>query len=142
MPEPFRSAYHWWNKRRIQRWCSRTTGEVIAELISNPKLSAVLSAQWGTYGGKPKEASFAVHATIMGHYLEGAAYPVGGAAAIAKGLVPVIEAAGGSARAGTPVSEILVEESNRITSYNVCYTKLLRSAPESGNRPAHTLGVR
>ncbi len=109
MPEPFRSAHHWWNKKKIHRWCSRTTGEVIAELISNPKLAAVLSAQWGTYGGKPKEASFAFHGIVMGHYLEGAAYPVGGAAAIARGLVPVIEAAGGSARAGTPVSEILLE---------------------------------
>jgi all-trans-retinol 13,14-reductase len=114
MPEPFRSAHHWWKKRKIQRWCSRTTGEVIAELISNPKLAAVLSAQWGTYGGKPKEASFAVHATIMGHYLEGAAYPVGGAATIARGLVPVIEAAGGSARAGTPVSEILLEDGKAV----------------------------
>jgi all-trans-retinol 13,14-reductase len=114
MPEPFRSAHHWWKKRKIQRWCSRTTDEVIAELISNPKLAAVLSAQWGTYGGKPKEASFAVHATIMGHYLEGAAYPVGGAAAIARGLVPVIEAAGGSARAGTPVSEILLEDGKAV----------------------------
>jgi len=114
MPEPFRSAHHWWNKRKIQRWCSRTTGEVIAELISNPKLAAVLSAQWGTYGGKPKEASFAIHATIIGHYLEGAAYPVGGAAAIARGLVPVIEAAGGSARAGTPVSEILLEDGKAV----------------------------
>ncbi len=114
MPEPFRSVHHWWNKRKIQRWCSRTSGEVIAELITDPKLAAVLSAQWGTYGGKPKEASFAVHATIMGHYLEGAAYPVGGAAAIAKGLVPVIEAAGGSARAGTPVSEILLEDSKAV----------------------------
>ena len=114
MPEPFRSAHHWWNKRKIQRWCSRTTGEVIAELISNPKLASVLSAQWGTYGGKPKEASFAIHATIMGHYLEGAAYPVGGAAAIARGLVPVIEAAGGSARASTPVSEILFEDGKAV----------------------------
>ena len=114
MPEPFSSAHHWWNKRKIERWCSRTTGEVISELISNPKLAAVLSAQWGTYGGKPKEASFAIHATIMGHYLEGAAYPVGGAAAIAKGLVPVIEAAGGSARADTPVSEILLEDGKAI----------------------------
>ncbi len=109
MPGPIRSAHFWWNKRKIERWCSRTTGEVIADLITDPKLAAVLSAQWGTYGGKPKEASFAVHATIMGHYLEGAAYPVGGAAAIAKGLVPVIEALGGSARAETPVSEILIE---------------------------------
>ena len=114
MPEPFRSAHRWWNKRQIQRWCSRTTGEVIAELISNPKLASVLSAQWGTYGGKPKEASFAIHATIMGHYLEGAAYPVGGAAAIARGLAPVIEATGGSARARTPVSEILIEDGKAV----------------------------
>ncbi len=114
MPEPFRSAHHWWNKKKMQRWCSRTTGEVIAELISNPQLAAVLSAQWGTYGGKPKEASFAIHGTIMGHYLEGAAYPVGGAAAIARGMVPVIEAAGGSARAGTPVSEILFEDGKAV----------------------------
>ena len=114
MPEPFRSAHHWWSKRKIQRWCGRTTGEVIAELITDPKLAAVLSAQWGTYGGKPKEASFAFHATVTGHYLEGAGYPVGGAAAIAKGLVPVIEAAGGDARAGMPVSAILIEEGKAV----------------------------
>ena len=114
IPEPFRSAHHWWGKRKIQRWCGRTTGEVIAELITNPKLAAVLSAQWGTYGGKPKEASFAFHATVIGHYLEGAAYPVGGAAAIARGLVPVIEAAGGSARAGTPVSDIMIEDGKAV----------------------------
>lgn len=114
MPEPFRSVHHWWNKRKIQSWCRRTTGEIIAELITDPKLASVLSAQWGTYGGKPKEASFAVHATIMGHYLEGAGYPVGGAASIAKGLVPVIESAGGSARAGTPVSEILLEDGRAV----------------------------
>ena len=109
MPEPLRFAHSWWNKRKIERWCGRTTGEVIADLIADPKLAAILSAQWGTYGGKPKEASFVVHAIVLGHYLEGAAYPVGGAAAIAKGLVPVIEVAGGSARAGTPVSEILID---------------------------------
>ncbi len=114
LPEPLRSAHLWWNKRKIQRWCGRTTDEVVSKLISNPKLAAVLSAQWGTYGGNPKEASFAVHGIIMGHYLEGAAYPVGGAAAIARGLVPVIEAAGGSARAGTPVSEILLEEGKAV----------------------------
>jgi phytoene dehydrogenase-like protein len=114
MPEPFRSAHRWWNKKKVQRWASRTTGEVIDELISNPKLAAVLSAQWGTYGGKPKDASFAFHGMVMGHYLEGAAYPVGGAGAIAKGLVPVIEAAGGSARAGTPVSEILLDEGKAV----------------------------
>ena len=114
MPDPFRSAHHLWSKRKIQRWCGRTTAEVIGELISNPKLASVLSAQWGTYGGNPKEASFAFHGMVMGHYLEGAAYPVGGAAAIARGLVPVIEAAGGSCRAGTPVSEIVLEDGKAV----------------------------
>lgn len=114
MPDPLRSAHYWWNKRKIQRWCARTTREVIGELITDPKLAAVLSAQWGTYGGNPKEASFAFHAMIMGHYLEGAGYPVGGAAAIAKGLVPVIEAAGGKALPATPVSEILIEDGKAV----------------------------
>ena len=114
MPEPYRSAHRWWNKKEIQRWCGRTTGEVIADLVTDPKLAAVLSAQWGTYGGIPKEGSFAVHGNVMSHYLDGAGYPVGGAAAIAKGLVPVIEAAGGSARANTPVGAILVEKGKAI----------------------------
>jgi all-trans-retinol 13,14-reductase len=106
MPEPFRSAHRWWNKQKIERWCGRTTSEVVGDLISDPKLAAVLTAQWPDYGGKPTEASFAVHATIMGHYLEGAYYPVGGAAAIARGLVPVIEAAGDS--------EILIEDGKAV----------------------------
>lgn len=114
IPEPFRYAHHWWNKRKIERWCGRTTSEVIAEFISDSKLANILTAQWGTYGGKPKEASFGVHATVMAHYLEGAAYPVGGGAAIAKGLVPVIEAAGGSARAGTAVSNVLLEDNKAV----------------------------
>jgi all-trans-retinol 13,14-reductase len=109
-PEPFRSAHRWWNKKNILRWCGRTTAEVIGEMVSDPKLAAVLTAQWGAYGGDPREASFGFHAMIMGHYLEGARYPVGGAAAIAAGLVPVIEAAGGSARAGMAVTEVLFEE--------------------------------
>ena len=114
MPEPFRSAHRWWNKKKIQRWCGRTTGEVIADLTTEPRLAAVLSAQWGTYGGRPNEGSFGVHATIMGHYLEGAGYPVGGAGAIARGLVPVIEAAGGRALAGTSVSRILIEDGRAV----------------------------
>ena len=114
MPEPFRSAHRWWNKKKIERWCGRTTSEVISEYISNPRLAAVLTAQWGTYGGAPEQASFAIHSLIIRHYLEGAAYPLGGAGSIAAGLVPVIESAGGSARAETTVSEILIEDGRAI----------------------------
>lgn len=143
IPEPFRSAHRWWNKKKIQRWANRTTGEVIDELISNPKLAAVLSAQWGTYGGKPREASFAFHGMVMGHYLEGAGYPVGGAGAIAKGLVPVIEAAGGCARAGTPVSEILLENGKavgvRTQSGEQFHAPIIVSAIGAGETVKHLL---
>jgi all-trans-retinol 13,14-reductase len=105
MPEPVRSAHRWWNKKKIDRWCGRTT---------DPKLAAVLSAQWGTYGGIPKQASFAIHALIIRHYLEGASYPVGGAGSIAAGLVPVIESEGSSARPETMVDEILINDGRAI----------------------------
>ena len=114
MPGSIRDAHRWWNSKRIKRWCGRTTSEVIGELITDPRLAAVLSAQWGTYGGKPTEASFGVHALVIGHYLEGAYYPVSGASAIARGLVPVIEAGGGSARTDTRVVEILVEDGRSV----------------------------
>jgi len=114
MPEPIRAAHRWWNSKRIERWCGRTTSEVISDLVTDPKLAAILWSQWGTYGGNPTEASFGFHALVIGHYLEGAYYPVGGAAAIAKGLVPVIESAGGSARAATPVTGILVEDGKAV----------------------------
>ena len=114
MPEPFRSAHRWWNKKKIERWCGRTTAQVIDEFVTDPKLAAVLAAQWGTYGGAPSKASFGVHATIIGHYLDGAGYPVGGAGTIAAGLVPVIESAGGSVRAETPVEEILVTDGKAV----------------------------
>lgn len=114
MPEQVRSIHRWWNKKKIQQWCGRTTGNVLTELISDPKLGAILSAQWPTFGGRPEEASFGIHGLIMGHYLEGASYPVGGGNAIAKGLVPVIESGDGSAIAGTPVSEIMIEEGTAV----------------------------
>ena len=87
---------------------------MISEIVTDPKLASVLSAQWGTYGGKPTEASFGVHAMVIGHYLDGAGYPVGGAGAIAKGLVPVIESSGGRALAASPVTEILIEDEKAI----------------------------
>lgn len=114
MPDPFRSAHRWWNKDKLQKWCGRTTKEVITDIISDPKLMAVLSAQWGTFGGVPSKASFAIHSQIMRHYLDGAGYPVGGASTIADGLIPAIESTGGTALAGTAVSTILLEDGTAV----------------------------
>jgi all-trans-retinol 13,14-reductase len=86
----------------------------VADYVSDPKLAAALMAQWGTYGGLLKEASFGIHARVISHYLDGAGYPVGGASSIANGLLPVIEGAGGRALAGTPVSAILIEDGQAV----------------------------
>ncbi|MCC2615012.1 NAD(P)/FAD-dependent oxidoreductase [Aestuariibacter halophilus] len=141
--EPFRSAHRWWNAKKIQRWAGRTTHEVLNELISDPKLATVLAAQWGTYGGNPKQASFAIHGMVMGHYLNGAAYPVGGAGTIAKGLVPVIEAAGGSAMTDTAVNKILIDEGKavgvRTQTGDVFHAPIIVSALGAGETVKHLL---
>jgi all-trans-retinol 13,14-reductase len=110
MPAWLAHAIGWLKAPARERWWGRTVTEVLGECTSDPRLAAVLSAQWGDHGGKPARASFAVHAMITDHYLEGAWYPVGGAGAFARGLAPVIEAAGGTVRTGAPVAGILLED--------------------------------
>lgn len=91
------------------RWARLTTREVLAGITRNQELIGVLTAQWGDYGLPPAQSSFAVHATIVRHYLNGAYYPVGGSASIANAMMPLIEEAGGSVVTGAEVSGILVE---------------------------------
>ena len=83
---------------------------MLDELVSDPKLRAVLLAQRANYGGTTAtEMSFGVHALIMRHYFNGAYYPVGGAKGFADALIPVIEQAGGELKLKAKVRELLVE---------------------------------
>jgi all-trans-retinol 13,14-reductase len=110
MPDFLGRIMQWWNGRAIERWCARTTQQVIDELTDDPLLAAVLAAQWADHGGRPSRASFAMHALISASYLQsGAWYPVGGGAAIPEHILPTITAAGGEARAATRVETLLVE---------------------------------
>ena len=109
MPEPFRSAHRWWNEKKIQRWCGRTTSEVIAEYVSDPKLAAVLAAQWGTFGGAPSEASaFTQPSSVTTSMVR--AIPSAVHRRLRKASCP----AGGSARAGTPVSALSIEDGTAV----------------------------
>lgn len=104
-------AIAWWNHRSIEKWCRRTTQEVVDSITRNPELAAAFTAQWGDHGGRPHKASFAMHALICGSYLQsGAWYPVGGGRAFAEHLIPTITEAGGEARAGVRVETLLVED--------------------------------
>lgn len=91
------------------RWARRTTREVLEELTPNRELIGVLAAQWGDYGLPPGQSSFGIHATVAGHYLDGASYPVGGAGSIAAAMTPPIENAGGAVVTSAEVAGIDVE---------------------------------
>lgn len=110
MPEIVGAALKWWHGRAIERWCKRTTQEVIDEITDNSDLAAAFAAQWFDHGGRPSKASFAMHALITASYLEsGAWYPAGGGAAFAEHILPTISTAGGEARADTAVETLLIE---------------------------------
>jgi all-trans-retinol 13,14-reductase len=100
--------YSLWTSGKIRKWWGRTTDEVLNEIIRDQKLRSVLTSRWGDHGGRPAEGSFAMHAMIMNHFLDGAFYPEGGARAFSDSLIPTIKNAGGEVRAKSPVKEILV----------------------------------
>ena len=110
MPDFVAHMIEWWNHRAIEKWCKRTTQEVVDSITQNPDLAAAFTAQWGDHGGRPHKASFGMHALICGSYLEsGAWYPVGGGRSFAEHLIPTIAQAGGEARAGVRVDTLLVK---------------------------------
>jgi all-trans-retinol 13,14-reductase len=67
-----------------RRISTRTTADQMARRITDPRLRAVLTSQWGDYGLPPGRSAFAQHARV-------------------------VEAGGGSCRINHEVTEILVE---------------------------------
>ena len=88
---------------------NQTVSQVLGSLTDNERLKAVLSAQWGYYGATPDEASFAMHALMVSHFMYGAHYPVGGAGRIAETMLSEVAAKGGWTAVRRSVEEILVQ---------------------------------
>ncbi len=93
----------------LRREFFQTTREVLEGLTDNQQLIAVLTGQWGDYGQVPRDSAFLIHALIAKHYLAGGAYPVGGAAAIARSIIPTIQATGGEVFTYAKVDQVLVK---------------------------------
>jgi all-trans-retinol 13,14-reductase len=47
---------------------------------------------------------------VVNHYLHGAAYPTGGAAELARRIIPTVEHGGGAVLVNAPVRSIIVDE--------------------------------
>ena len=99
---------------KFNKLSKQTTKQVLSGLTQNQKLLGVLSGQWGDYGMPPSQSSFAIQAMIAKHYLNGAAYPVGGASSLANCILPVIQSAGGEVFVNARVEEILVYRGNAV----------------------------
>ncbi len=109
MPSLISSVFGGLMRRPALKEARVTTREVLESLTQDQELIGVLTGQWGDYGLVPAESSFFMHAIVVRHYLNGAAYPVGGSSRIAATILPVIEAAGGEVVTNACVEEILIE---------------------------------
>ena len=95
------------------KYSDKTTYDVLSSLTNNEKLIGVLTGQWGDYGLPPKKSSFAMHAFVAKHYLDGANYPTGSSRRIAETISDTIEKNGGSLAVNAQVKEIIIK-SNRV----------------------------
>ena len=101
-------------RKNFLKYSNQTTHEVLSGLIKNEKLIAVLCAQCGNYGLTPKQSSFGIHALVVTHYIEGAAYPVGGAANIHKSMEDVIAKHGGTIAIKADVKNIIIKDNKAL----------------------------
>lgn len=127
-------------RSRYLSQANRITADVLRGFTRDPELIAVLTGQWPDYGLPPGESSFAMHAGVAHHYLEGAAYPVGGASEIAAGIAPVIEGAGGRIVVAAEVAGILLEGNGRATGVRMSdgreiHSDIRRSQPAIRGAP-------
>ena len=98
----------------LLRQASKTTRQTLESITDNQRLIGVLTGQYGDYGLPPAQSSFFIHALIAEHYLEGAAYPVGGSSRLAATIAPVIESAGGRVFTSAAVAEIVVDNDRAV----------------------------
>ncbi len=96
-------------RRKVLTYSNRTTLDALRSLTDNQELIGVLTMQYGDYGMLPSKSSFYMHALLANHYMDGAAYPVGGAGNMAATIVPVIEEGGGAVLFNAGVKQIVVQ---------------------------------
>ncbi len=82
---------------------------ILESRVGSPDARALLGVQCGDHGLPPSQVPFGLHAAVVGHYLDGGCYPLGGGSALAKGFVRELERAGGELHLETRVKRVLVE---------------------------------
>lgn len=109
LPERLASMVAPFATKGADRFTGRTLKSVLDELTDDARLKTVLAGQWGYYGSPPSEGAFAIHASVVHHFMHGAYYPVGGAGNIARALLQTVADAGGWTRIRADVDHVVVE---------------------------------
>ena len=100
--------------RKFFSFSDRTTLDVLSGLTSDQRLIGVLTGQWGDHGLPPKKTSFAMHAMVARHYLDGGNYPTGSSRRIAETISDLIEKKEGVLAVNAPVSRIKIENGSAV----------------------------
>lgn len=101
-------------RKSLLKLANRTTLEVMQSITNNQELIGVLLGQYGDYGLPPAQSSFAIHAMVAGHYMNGGCYPIGGSGRIVETVAPVIAESGGIVLTNADVQEIIVKNNKAI----------------------------
>lgn len=92
------------------RYHTATWGTMVDGRIKNPKLKAIISAQWGYYGLPPSRLSCFYYALpFFGYLTSGGFYPKGRSQDISDALAQVIRKRGGTVLLNTSVEKILMK---------------------------------
>ena len=100
--------------RKFFKYSDKTTLDVLLSLTDNRELIGVLTGQWGDYGLPPAQSSFAMHAFVAKHYLDGGNYPRGTSRRIAETISDVIEKNGGELAVNAGVEEIIISNGKAV----------------------------
>ncbi|WP_338889054.1 NAD(P)/FAD-dependent oxidoreductase [Rhodococcus sovatensis] len=111
----------------FREYSDRTVVDVLSELTDDIDLIAVLCGHCGDYSLSPGKASFAVHAMLIRHYIDGASYPRGGSGQLAETIASVIESAGGEILVGAEVTSILLDDTHAAAGVEMADDRIFRA---------------
>jgi phytoene dehydrogenase-like protein len=100
--------------RHIGRYGLYSLERILKDRIADPVARGVLSVQCGDHGLPPSKVPFVLHASVVGHYLDGSCYPKGGGSALNKAFLKELNRAGGALHLETRVERILLENGRAI----------------------------
>ena len=100
--------------RKFFSHSDKTTREVIMDIFDDETILGVLSGQWGDHGLPPRYSSFAMHAMVVRHYLDGGNYPIGTSRRIAETAVDYLESMGGALYVNAGVDEIITHKGKAV----------------------------